>query len=121
MEQIVQQIEAYKQEIAAFRPETAEELEQYRIKFLGTKGLVKALFGEMKSVPNDRKKEFGQILNAFKQLAEDRYEAFQGLKDQAGAALDLDLTLPGEPHRLVWASPSRKVPRSKTTGIISRR
>ncbi len=46
MELIVQQIEAHKQEIAAFKPENAEQLEQYRIKFLGTKGIVKALFGK---------------------------------------------------------------------------
>lgn len=120
MEQIVQQIDAYKQEIAAFEPKTAEELEQYRIRFLGTKGLVKTLFGEMKSVPNDRKKEFGQVLNAFKQLAEDRYEAFQQLKD-AGAAAghELDLTLPGEPHRLGTRHPI-SILRNKAIRIFER-
>ncbi|MBO9152987.1 phenylalanine--tRNA ligase subunit alpha [Chitinophaga sp. GCM10012297] len=120
MDQIVQQIEAYKQEIAAFQPKTAEELEQYRIKFLGTKGLVKALFGEMKSVPNEQKKEFGQVLNSFKLLAEGKYEEFEHLKNGAAdASGHLDLTLPGEPHRLGTRHPISIV-RNKAIRIFER-
>jgi len=101
MEQIVQQIAAYTQEIAAFTPQTAEELEQYRIRFLGTKGIVKAMFGEMKQVPNERKKEFGQVLNSFKQLAEEKYAQFGHLKNGAGETqAAADLSRPAEPHRL---------------------
>jgi phenylalanyl-tRNA synthetase alpha chain len=74
MEELLQQIEQYRQEIAAIVPDGAEALEAYRIRFLGTKGIVKNLFTEMKNVPADRKKEFGQVLNDFKQLAESRYE-----------------------------------------------
>lgn len=120
MEQIVQKIEAYKKEIAAFQAKTAEELEQYRIKFLGTKGLVKAFFGEMKTIPNEMKKDFGQVLNAFKQLAESKYEEFQGLKDEGGnAAGDLDLTLPAEPHPLGTRHPI-SILRNKAIRIFER-
>ena len=76
MEQLLQQIEAYRQEIGALghpRRE-AEALEAYRIRFLGTKGIVKNLFQEMKNVPVEKKKEFGQVLNEFKQLAETNYD-----------------------------------------------
>lgn len=121
MEQIVQQIEAYKQEIAAFQPASADELEQYRIRFLGTKGIVKALFGEMKQVPNDQKKEFGQVLNTFKQLAEGKYAEFEHLKDSGAAAADagLDLSLPAEPHRLGTRHPITIV-RNKIVNIFER-
>lgn len=120
MEPIVQQIEAYKQEIAAFRPENADQLEQYRIRFLGTKGVVKALFGEMKNVPNDQKKQFGQVLNGFKIMAEEKYAEFEHLKDAAGSAADqLDLTLPGEPHRLGTRHPISIV-RNKAIRIFER-
>ncbi len=120
MEQLVQQIAAYKEEIAAFTPAGAADLEQYRIKFLGTKGIVKALFGEMKQVPNDRKKEFGQILNEFKQLAESRYEQFSDLKDAGGAdAGDIDYTLPAAPHRLGTRHPISLV-RNKIIRIFER-
>ncbi|ATL46529.1 phenylalanine--tRNA ligase subunit alpha [Chitinophaga caeni] len=120
MEQIVQQIDAYKQEIEALSPATAEELEQYRIKFLGTKGIVKAMFGEMKSVPNERKKEFGQVLNAFKQLAEAKYEAFSHLKDGAAAVQnDIDFSLPAESIRLGTRHPISIV-RNKIIRIFER-
>ncbi len=74
MDSVLEQIEQYKQEIAAIVPDGAEALEAYRIRFLGTKGIVKSLFAEMKNVPGDQKKEFGQVLNEFKQLAEAKYE-----------------------------------------------
>src|SRR5882762_6099881 len=59
MEQLLQQIEAYRQEIASTQPNGPDSLEAYRIKFLGTKGIMKNLFAEMKNVPNEKKKEFG--------------------------------------------------------------
>ncbi len=120
MEQIEQQIAAYEQEIMAFTPENADALEQYRIRFLGTKGIVKTLFGEMKHVPNDRKKDFGQVLNRFKQLAEDRYAAFEDLKN-AGAhgAADADLTLPASPLRTGTRHPISIV-RNKIIRIFER-
>ncbi len=66
MEQLLQQIEEYKKEIAAFTATDEKQVEEFRIKWLGTKGIVKAIMGEMKNVPVEKKKEFGQILNEFK-------------------------------------------------------
>src|ERR1700743_3515929 len=99
MEQLLQQIEQYKQEITAIVPNGADALEAYRIRFLGTKGIVKNLFTEMKNVPGDRKKEFGQVLNEFKQLAESRYEDWKSSLTgaTAGKANTIDLSLPGDP------------------------
>ncbi|MGZ3911720.1 MAG: phenylalanine--tRNA ligase subunit alpha, partial [Flavisolibacter sp.] len=98
MEELLQQIDGYRKEIAGFEISNPQQLEEYRIKYLGTKGLVKQLFGEMRNVPNEKKKEFGQILNDFKQFAEDRYE--NGKEGAGGkkpeAAEEMDLTLPGD-------------------------
>lgn len=97
MEQLLQQIAAYKLEIENTPANGADSLEAYRIKFLGTKGIVKNLFAEMKNVPADQKKEFGQVLNEFKQLAEGKYENW---KEQLGGgpqnAASIDVTLPGD-------------------------
>jgi len=98
MEELLQQIEAYKQEITSFEGTGAETAEAFRIKFLGTKGIVKAIMGEMKNVPNDKKREFGQILNSFKVFAEERYEALKGGTDatQQQATSTIDWSLPGD-------------------------
>src|SRR5687768_191334 len=74
MDQLLTQIDGYKKEIAATELKDAASLETYRIKYLGTKGIVKALFMEMKNVPGPQKKEFGLILNEFKQTAEQKFE-----------------------------------------------
>jgi len=99
MEQLVQQIEAYRQEIAAFEAATPAAMEEFRIKWLGTKGLVKTIMGEMKNVPNDRKKEFGQVLNDFKLFVENKYEALKGnnSKPQTQNSKLIDWSLPGDP------------------------
>ena len=100
MEQLLQQIEEVKQEMTAFKAENEEQAEAFRIKFLGTKGIVKAIMGEMKQVPAEQKKEFGQLLNSFKTFAEERYEALKNGLQTATAqtdAIDFDWSLPGDP------------------------
>jgi phenylalanyl-tRNA synthetase alpha chain len=92
-------ITQYTEEIDAFITNKADELEQFRIKFLGTKGIIKDIFEEFKSVSVEEKKSLGKVLNVFKQLAESK---FQSLKENIEASADKDtanqqdLTLPGE-------------------------
>jgi phenylalanyl-tRNA synthetase alpha chain len=99
MEQLVQQIELYRQEIAAAEAGTPEAAEEFRIKWLGTKGLVKAVMGEMKNVPNEGRKAFGQVLNDFKLFAENKYESLKqdNAGPQAANASSIDWSLPGNP------------------------
>jgi phenylalanyl-tRNA synthetase alpha chain len=100
MEEILQQIESYKKEVEAFEAPGAVEVEAFRIRYLGTKGLVKNLMSEMKQVPPERKKEFGQVLNEFKQLAESRFEMLKSglsLNGSPSTGRDIDLSLPGDP------------------------
>ncbi len=98
MDQLDQQIRSYEEEINSFQPNDANELEAFRIRFLGTKGIVKQIFGAMKDVPADQKKEAGQRLNAFKQLAEARHASFLHLqKSTKSKDTTQDLTLPGTP------------------------
>ncbi len=50
--------------------DASDKVEELRIEFLGKKGLIAALMGELKNVPNEEKKEFGQIVNLLKQEIE---------------------------------------------------
>jgi phenylalanyl-tRNA synthetase alpha chain len=90
------------EEIAATGIDSAEALEQFRIRFLGTKNILKPLFGEIKNVPGDRKKEYGQLLNEVKQAAELKFNeslaVFAG--DDGQERSDIDLTAPGWPLEL---------------------
>ena len=96
MQSLQEQLKAYEADIISFTPADASELETYRIKYLGSKGIVKQVFGEMKNVPGEQKKEAGQLLNSFKQLAEAKYEDFKHLGDGGAKKTDnVDRTLPG--------------------------
>jgi phenylalanyl-tRNA synthetase alpha chain len=121
MDQLLQQIEAYRKEIEGYPVTNAAQLEEYRIKFLGTKGLVKSLFGEMKHVPGDKKKEFGQVLNDFKQFAEAKYESAKETAGSAGGDTDedLDLSLPGDPVQIGSRHPINLV-RNRIVQIFQR-
>lgn len=100
MEALLQQINDHKLAIAAFSANSADEVEQFRIKWLGTKGLVKAIMGEMRNVPNEQKKDFGQILNEFKLFAEAHFQAlqeqFSGANTPAASVTGQDFSLPGD-------------------------
>ena len=92
-------ITQYTEEINAFVTEKADELEQFRIKYLGSRGVIKEIFDDFKSVSVEEKKSLGKVLNEFKQLAESKYltlkEATEASQVQ-GATHTQDLTLPGE-------------------------
>lgn len=110
MQSLQEILKSHEQEINAFNPANAAELEEYRIKYLGTKGIVKAVFGEMKNVPADQKKEAGQLLNSFKQLAESKYESFTHLQNgNSKKDSNIDVTLPGTPLPLGTRHPLRMV------------
>ncbi len=91
-------IDQYTSEINAFQPANADELESFRIKYLGSKGLIKDLFDEFKSVGPEEKRLFGKVLNEFKQHTETKYqdwkESFETTVQNKG--IETDLTLPGE-------------------------
>src|SRR4051812_3032179 len=91
-------IDQYTTEISAFTPANADELEAFRIKYLGTKGLIKDLFEDFKSVGPEEKRVFGKVLNQFKQMAEAKYadlkEGFTSNIESSKS--EIDLTLPGD-------------------------
>jgi phenylalanyl-tRNA synthetase alpha chain len=91
-------INEYIDEVNAFNAGNANDAEAFRIRFLGSKGIVKDLFEEFKSASPEEKRTLGKVLNDFKRLAEEKYEASKestGSIKSASSAKP-DLTLPGE-------------------------
>ncbi len=80
--------------------EDLKDLEAFRIKYVGSKNEIKALFSEIKNVANDQKKEFGQLLNDVKNAAEDKYNQYkEQLESNSDGDIELsiDLTAPAPP------------------------
>jgi phenylalanyl-tRNA synthetase alpha chain len=97
MENLLKQIEDYKKEIGAFAATDDKQVEEFRIKYLGSKGIVKSIMGEMKNVAVEQKKEAGQLLNEFKQFVEGKYDELKGSTSNIEhQTSNIDLSLPGD-------------------------
>ena len=69
---MIEKIHKLIEEAEAFSTQSLEELELFRIKFLGKKGLLNDLFASFKEVPNEQKKDFGQAINKLKSVAQEK-------------------------------------------------
>tara|TARA_R110002051_G_scaffold324988_1_gene425002 strand:- start:7629 stop:8648 length:1020 start_codon:yes stop_codon:yes gene_type:complete len=99
---MIDKIKEHIAEIEQFSADSKEALEDFRIKYLGKKGLLNDFFAEFKNVPNDQKKEFGQTINQLKTVATDKInslkEALESKIEEKGVYGDL--TRPAEPVEL---------------------
>ena len=83
-------------EIEAFKAQNKDELEHFRIKYRGKKGVMGELFNEFKTVPGELRKEIGVLLNDLKDKAQEAINAHKDLFDAQPVASKTvnDLTLP---------------------------
>ncbi|MBN2669834.1 MAG: phenylalanine--tRNA ligase subunit alpha [Bacteroidales bacterium] len=95
---MIDKIKSLLNEVEAFTTQTTDELEAFRIAYLGKKGKITALFSDFKNVANEEKKLVGQEINKLKNLAQDKVEFLKSqLVTQRTSSVGNDLTLPGEP------------------------
>lgn len=117
MNEKIKEIEA---EIESFKISSQESLEQFRIKFLGSKGVVKGLFGELKTVANEQKREMGQLLNALRKTAQEHFDnAKETIESQVDEESKLDVSRPGD-QIAVGARHPLSIVRSEIIEIFSR-
>lgn len=99
-----EQIEQLAAEVAALKAATRQEVEDARVRLLGKKGSITALFEEFRTVAPEMKREFGAKLNVLKNAAAAKIEELKEAAENAaasatGGASD-DLSMPGEPLNL---------------------
>lgn len=89
-------------EVDAFKAQTKEEVETFRIKYLGKKGVLNDFFAEFKNVANDQKKEFGQVINTLKKTAEDKVNTLQEALESKEEVKGIygDVSRPGNPIQI---------------------
>ena len=99
MESLQAKIAQYRRDVEAEQVATKDDLENFRIKYLGSKGLVKTIMSEMKNVAVEQKKEAGQLLNQFKVFVEEKFQTFQneGDNNATETVASFDPALPGAP------------------------
>ncbi|MGM0479686.1 MAG: phenylalanine--tRNA ligase subunit alpha [Bacteroidota bacterium] len=117
---IEKKIAALSEEIEATSIANKDQLETFRIRFLGSKNCLKPLFGALKEVPGDQKKAVGQQINQLKQTAREKFDALQTeLEADTETQESIDFTRPGEPQPLGARHPISVV-RNEIIGIFER-
>jgi phenylalanyl-tRNA synthetase alpha chain len=86
-------------EVQNFQSKSLEEIDQFRISYLGKKGKITLLFNNFKLIPVEQKKEFGARLNILKSSALEKINLLKSsLKDHPKSKkTDTDYTIPGQP------------------------
>ncbi|HNX06048.1 MAG TPA: phenylalanine--tRNA ligase subunit alpha [Bacteroidales bacterium] len=88
-------IKRHLDEIASFSTTKPDELEQFRIKYLGKNGILNTFFEEFKAQAPQQKQVLGKLLNSLKQAASEKYNTLKNELDALGQQeiKPLDLTL----------------------------
>jgi len=89
-------LEEIASEIRSYVINDSKQAEEFRIKFIGSKGLIKDLYAELKNVAADQKREFGQQINQLKNQADEKYnQAKENFSESRLNSDKIDLTKPG--------------------------
>ena len=104
-----------------FSADSLSAVEDFRVKFLGKKGVLNDLFEAFKAVPSDEKKAYGQAINELKKTAQERVNALKKslLIDQTSRAESIDHTRPGDPFLIGGRHPISLV-KNRIIDIFSR-
>ncbi len=118
---MIETIKKHLAEVEVFSSTNKEEIENFRIKYLGKKGLLNSFFAEFKNVPNEQKKEFGQVINTLKNAAQEKVDSLKEAIESKAEAKGVygDLTRPGEVISLGSRHPISIV-KNKITDIFLR-
>ena len=120
MEDLATKIKEIESELETFEVKDKTTLEAFRIEFIGAKGKVKSLFSALKTVPNEQKREAGQLINQVKIAAETRFNTYKDQLEEANEEENkLDLTRPAEPFQVGARHPISLV-RSEIITIFQR-
>ena len=96
---MIDKIKSSINDISSFESKSSEEIELFRIKYLGKKGIINKLFSEFKTIDNSQKKEVGQLLNQLKNVANQKMAdlILDILEGSSQSKSINDITRPGDP------------------------
>jgi phenylalanyl-tRNA synthetase alpha chain len=96
---MIDKIKSAINEISSFESNSKDDIESFRIKYLGKKGIINKFFLDFKNVDNNQKKKIGKILNKLKNDAHQKVDdLILGLSTNSNNSLHInDITRPGDP------------------------
>jgi phenylalanyl-tRNA synthetase alpha chain len=116
---MIETVKEHLQKVAQFEATDQEAIEQFRISYAGKKGILNDLFAAFRAVPNEEKKEFGQVLNQLKTAVSDKIETLKATQSSTiSTGVYGDLSRPAFPSALGSQHPLTVV-RNRIVDIFS--
>ncbi len=120
---MLEKIDTLLREVEQSVIENREQLEEYRIKWLGKKGEITALFDEFRNVPVELKKDIGQKLNLLRNKAQEHInilkEKFETSASESKETF-IDKSLPAWPTFQLGSKHPISIIRDEIVDIFSR-
>lgn len=87
-------------EVQNFQSSSKDEIEQFRLKFNGKKGIMNDFYDTLKQIPNEQKKDFGQKINILRNAVNEKLEEVKLSSESLIITEKEDLTRPAFPLEL---------------------
>jgi len=99
---MIEELKSHLKDVESFAADNLDDVEAFRIKYLGKKGILNQYFAAFKSVPAENKKTFGQTINQLKQTATQKVEELKAELSKVNDEKSIygDLTRPAEPNEI---------------------
>lgn len=97
---MIDQVDSYLSDVENYIINNSAELEEFRLKYLSKKGLINELFEQFKTVPAEKKKEFGKKINDLKVNANSKFLSIKEALENNQETSKFDYTLTGEPVKV---------------------
>jgi len=119
---MIKNITNYLEEADSFKPASPKELEDFRIKYLGKKGILQDIFNEFRDLPVSEKSSYGKLINQLKDRLNEKIVTFKEEFEKQASATgkdDMDLTRDAAPIKVGSRHPVSIV-RKQIIDIFSR-
>jgi len=94
---MLEKIKKLKSEVDSFTTDNINDLENFRVRFLGKKGFISFLFSDFASVSPDQKRQYGKLINDLKNLTIEKFTCLKTILEEKSYSIsNIDLTLPGD-------------------------
>lgn len=99
---MIEELKSHLKTVENFAADNLDDVEAFRVKYLGKKGVLNQYFAEFKSIPPKDKKTFGQTINQLKQAATQKVEQLKAELSKVDDKKSIygDLTRPAEPSEI---------------------
>jgi len=91
---MLEKVEQLVEKVINYTPNSEGELNNFRIEYLGKKGLLNDLFASFREIPNEQKKEFGASINKLKELVQGKIDTYKDSFIEEEVVSDIDFTKP---------------------------